>query len=268
MLSSSKKRTKLTEAKTLQEGIKILDSRKAHPAVKSMVHTAFRVNDDKEKTAMLQEAENILAADEKALAESIKVAPGENNRVSGQSAQSDGQSLEEIKEKNPAGTEGSRPAQEIPGVSQLKEMVDAGLGTMGSTMSTAGPQQTADMGSVDPMNICVIEKMGQGMSEVEAQNACTREIQFSEAIVKKAIGNLPKILNKIAENEAALAEAIQIVQNDSKNKGIINLYDNKAKQGFAEAVQIPGADTPKIQPLDTPEQIESFKRDFNNRYIQ
>lgn len=267
MLSSSKKRTRLTEAKSLQEATNILTARKAHPAVKSMVHTAFRVNDDKEKLAMLQEAEKILEADERALAESIKVAPGDNNRVSGQSAQSDGQTLDDIKEKNPTGTEGSRPAQSIPGVSQLQEMVDAGIGTMGSTMGASGPQQTADMGSVDPMNICVIEKMSQGMSEVEAQNACTREIQFSEAIVKRAIGKLPEILKKVAENQAALAEAIQIVQNDSKNKGIINLYDNKSKQGFAEGV-IPGmTEIPKV-PLDTPEQIESFKKDFNNRYIQ
>ena len=205
------KKPKLTECKSLQEAVQVLNVRRAKPIFRKYIDMAFNIKDETGSIAkkMLQEAENDLQKDEDEKAKQEmennnhkKEHPNtgmdeknhgksemvhtetEDNRMTGDSAQSDGRTLGEQKDKATDTGAASEPAQTQSGEDQLGEAID----------------QVADMGSVDPMNQCVIGKMSSGMSEVEAQNACAKEQSMMEAIVSKVIkdkfGSAWKIVDK------------------------------------------------------------------------
>lgn len=170
----------------------------------------------------------------------------------GITAQSDGSSTESVAPPGGGSKEGSNPAQAQPGVSQLKEAIN----------------QVADMGSVDPLNKAVIDYMGNGMSQVEAQNAAVMDNNMMEAVFKKGLSKiLPKVLTPFVNEIARLQEVIKVY--DGK---IESVRKATGTQGFQETIQIvpPGGiqgtgqkSTSRFETQST----EEISKDIASKYI-
>ncbi len=283
------KKPKLTECKSMQEAVQVLNVRRAPQIFRKYVDIAFNIKDETGTIAkkMLQEAENDLQKDEDEKAKQEmennnhkKEHPNtgmdemqhgksemqhgksemvhtetEDNRMTGQSAQSDGRTLGEQKDKATDTGSGSEPAQAQTGEDQLGEAID----------------QVADMGSVDPMNQCVIGKMSSGMSEVEAQNACAKEQSMMEAIVSKVIkdkfGSAWKIVDKQFKT---LQEGMKTLDTKVENSRKPEL----GEKGLSEGVNLtnvpasPGpAENNKFDKLKDPTELAKYQRDLQERYL-
>lgn len=252
---STDKKPKLTECKSLQEAIQVLNVRRAPRIYTKYVETAFNIKDGMGQgitPQMLQEAENNLQKeeDEKALSEmhreeekkkngemghqmteSVQTEPGPNK--DGDSAQSDGRTLDDV--KPPAATApASEPMQTQSGDSQLGEAIE----------------QVADQGNADPMNACVIAKMGQGMSEVEAQNACAKEGSMAEAIFQSNFKKYAIPMFEAANKDLrVINEAIKIQEKKIEVKPEL--------KGLQESVNMTNI---SATPTTKPESNEKFNR--------
>lgn len=276
---------KLTECKSLQEAIQVLNVRRAPPIFRKYVDMAFNIKDETGSIAkkMLQEAENDLQKneDEKAKHEMQEMehkkehpntgmdekhgkygksemvhTETEDNRMTGDSAQSDGRTLEEQKDKAKDTGSGSTPAQSQTGTDQLGEAID----------------QVADQGSIDPMNTCVIGKMSSGMSEVEAQNACAKEQTMMEGIVAKVIqkkfGSAWKTVDK---NFKTLQEGMKTLDSKVENARKPELTDKGLSEGV-NLQNVPAAPgqtkNNKFDKLKDPTDLAIYQRELTERYLQ
>ncbi len=268
---------KLTECKSLQEAIQVLNVRRAPPIFRKYVDMAFNIKDETGSIAkkMLQEAENDLQKNEDDKAkqemehnknnekdkdknyksEAIHTEP-EDNRMTGQSAQSDGRTVDESADKPKDTGTGSTPAQGQPGTDQLGEAID----------------QVADQGSIDPMNTCVIGKMSSGLSEVEAQNACAKEQTMMEGIVAKVIqkkfGSAWKTVDK---NFKTLQEGMKTLDSKVENARKPELTDKGLSEGV-NLQNVPAAPgqtkNTKYDKLKDPTELAIYQRDLVERYLQ
>ena len=174
MRRKTKSKSSLTSATSLNEAIKILQDRNAAPIYGQHVKLAFNLKNDtdnKRRLQMLSETEMHLQEEEKKKLDEMvhteESAEG-NNRVKGETGQSDGRELDDIQDDPTNDSHnGSEPAQQQTGESQL------------DTALTSVMNETHD---IDPMNQAIIDYMGDGMSQVEAHNAASKDKQFSEAI--------------------------------------------------------------------------------------
>ncbi len=169
---------------------------------------------------------------------------------SGETAQSDGTSVEDQVDKTDANGEGSKPAQAQPGISQLKEAI----------------AQVADQGSVDPLNKAVIDYMGNGMSQVEAQNAASMDNNMMEAVFKKSMAKiLPKVLTPFVNEIANLHKTIRVY--DGK---IEAMRKQSGLSGFQETIQIvpPGGiqTATKTSRFET-QTVDEISKDIASKYI-
>ncbi len=276
------KKPKLTECKTFQEAVQVLNVRRAPQIFRKYVDIAFNIKDETGSIApkMLQEAENDLQKheDEKAKQEMEhnKEHPNtgmdtkkngksemvhtetEDNRMTGDSAQSDGRTLGEQKDKATDTGSGSEPAQTQTGESQLGEAID----------------QVADMGSVDPMNTCVINKMSSGMSEVEAQNACAKEQSMMEGIVAKVIQkNFGKAWATVDKNFKTLQEGMKTLDSKVENTRKPELTEKGLSEGvnMQNLAASPGQGGPpqnsKFDKLKDPTELDVYRRGLSERYL-
>lgn len=274
---------KLTECKSLQEAIQVLNVRRAPPIFRKYVDMAFNIKDETGSIAkkMLQEAENDLQKneDEKAKHEMQEMehkkehpntgmdemkhgksemvhTETEDNRMTGDSAQSDGRTVDEQVDKAKDTGSGSTPAQSQTGTNQLGEAID----------------QVADQGSIDPMNTCVIGKMSSGMSEVEAQNACAKEQTMMEGIVAKVIqkkfGSAWKTVDK---NFKTLQEGMKTLDSKVENARKPELTDKGLSEGV-NLQNVPAAPgqtkNTKYDKLKDPTELAIYQRDLVERYLQ
>ena len=169
---------------------------------------------------------------------------------SGTSAQSDGGSVDDQINKADQSGEGSKPAQSQPGISQLKEAI----------------QQVADQGSVDPLNKAVIDYMGNGMSQVEAQNAAVMDNNMMEAVFNKKLAKiLPKVLTPFVNEIANLHRTIRVY--DGK---IEAMRKQSGTNGLQETIQItpPGGtqSAPKTSRFET-QTTDEISKDIASKYI-
>lgn len=279
------RKPKLTECKSLQEAVQVLNVRRAPQIFRKYVDIAFNIKDETGSIAkkMLQEAENDLQKDEDEKAKK-ELHEAEHNKEypmghqmqetegnppsgpehpkahdsggkSGVSAQSDATDVDAMHEKPTDTGSGSEPAQAQPGESQLGEAID----------------QVADMGSVDPMNQCVIGKMSQGMSEVEAQNACAKEQSMMEAIVSKVIqknfGSAWKIVDK---NFKALAEGMKTLDGKVENQRKPELGEKGLQEGITmtNVPAHPGSsENSKFDKLKDPTELAKYQQDLRDRFL-
>lgn len=275
----SDQKPKLTECKSLQEAVQVLNVRRAPQIFRKYVDMAFNIKDETGSIAkkMLQEAENDLQKDEDEKAkqemehdkydkdyeknhgksekhEAIHTET-EENRTQGQSAQSDGRTLEEQKDKAKDTGTGSTPAQAQTGTDQLGEAID----------------QVADVGSVDPMNTCVIGKMSSGMSEVEAQNACAKEQSMMEAIVSKIIKKkFAPAWKTVDKNMKTLQEGMKTLDSKVENSRKPELTDKGLSEGV-NLQNIPAAPgqtkNSKYDKLKDPTELAIYQRELTERYL-
>lgn len=275
------KKPKLTECKSFQEAVQVLNVRRAPQIFRKYVDIAFNIKDETGSIApkMLQEAENDLQKheDEKAKQEMEhnKEHPNtgmdqkkngksemvhtetEDNRMTGDSAQSDGRTLDEQKDKAKDTGAASEPAQSQTGTDQLGEAID----------------QVADMGSVDPMNTCVINKMGSGMSEVEAQNACAKEQSMMEGIVAKVIQkNFVKAWATVDKNFKTLQEGMKTLDSKVENTRKPELTDKGLSEGVnMQNIMAHPEDRPaqnsKFDKLKDPAELAVYQRGLSERYL-
>jgi len=270
----SDQKPKLTECKSLQEAVQVLNVRRAPPIFRKYVDMAFNIKDETGSIAkkMLQEAENDLQKneDEKAKqemehnknnekdkdnkSEAIHTET-EKNRTQGQTAQSDGRTLEEQKDKAKDTGSGSTPAQGQTGTDQLGEAID----------------QVADVGSVDPMNTCVIGKMNNGMSEVEAQNACAKEQSMMEAIVSKIIKTkFAPAWKTVDKNMKTLQEGMKTLDSKVENTRKPELTDKGLSEGV-NLQNVPAAPgqtkNNKFDKLKDPTDLAIYQRELTERYL-
>jgi len=210
------------------------------------------------RTVYLNEPLSVGLAPE-GMKEYYEPAAGSGAGKSGKSYQSSGATLPSlsVEKSSPAG------ADSQPGKSQLQEAADE----MAS--------QVADMGSVDPMNTCVISKMGEGMSELEAQNACAREQGYAEAMVLNVMKKMriPEILHSMAYHETNLSEAMKLVKTDVdsvKKPGTIMMKPQGAGTPGGNLQETSG-ETPgagKVIDLTNIADQERFKQDLMAEYAQ
>jgi len=280
------KKPKLTECKSLSEAVQVLNVRRAPQIFRKYVDIAFNIKDETGSIAkkMLQEAENDLQKDEDEKAkqemhemhemEHKKEHPNtgmdemhhgksemvhtetEDNRMSGQSAQSDGRTLGEQKDKATDTGSGSEPAQAQPGEDQLGEAID----------------QVADMGSVDPMNQCVIGKMSSGMSEVEAQNACAKEQTMMEGIVANIIQKKFAPAWKVVDKQfKTLQEGMKTLDGKVENSRKPELGDKGLQEGvnMQNVPASPGTrENNKFDKLKDPTELAIYQQELKERYLR
>ena len=278
------KKPKLTECKTFQEAVQVLNVRRAPQIFRKYVDIAFNIKDETGSIApkMLQEAENDLQKheDEKAKQEmehnyknnehpntgmdnkngkkeNIKTET-EENRTQGQSAQSDGRTVEEAANKATDTGSASEPAQAQPGTDQLGEAID----------------QVADQGSIDPMNTCVIGKMSSGMSEVEAQNACAKDQSMMEGIVANVISKkFGKAWATVDKNFKTLQEGMKTLDSKVENTRKPELSEKGLSEGvnLANLAASPGQGGPaqnsKFDKLKDPAELDVYRRGISERYL-
>ena len=168
---------------------------------------------------------------------------------SGTTAQSDGGSTSDVDPSGEGSVEGSKPAQAQPGISQLKEAI----------------QQVADQGSVDPLNKAVIDYMGNGMSQVEAQNAAVMDNNMMEAVFNKKLAKiLPKVLTPFVNEIANLHRTIRVY--DSK---IEAMRKQSGIDGFQETIQITppgGVQAAKTSRFEK-QTSDEISKDIKSKYI-
>lgn len=269
---------KLTEATTYSEAVQILNARRAPSIFRKHVDMIFKIKDETGsiKKQMLQEAENDLEKDEeeKLIGHQMNETEDENGEKkffetegnpssgpehpkphdsgnkSGVTAQSDGTSVEDQKDKVDSSGEGSVPAQSQPGESQLKEAIE----------------QVADMGSVDPINTATVDYMDRGLSKIEAHNAASLDNNMMEAVFAKQTKKiLVPILRGLLKQNQALKEVIRA--QDTKYE-----MSRKASQptGMSEAVTLQNVpahpQAPKTSRFDNPD-IPGLAKEIKSKYI-
>ena len=275
---------KLTECKSLQEAVQVLNVRRAPPIFRKYVDMAFNIKDETGSIAkkMLQEAENDLQKneDDKAKQEmehnknNKKEHPNtgmdemrhgksemvhtetEDNRMTGDSAQSDGRTVDEQVDKAKDTGTGSQPAQAQTGTDQLGEAID----------------QVADQGSIDPMNTCVIGKMSSGMSEVEAQNACAKEQTMMEGIIANVIQKkFSPAWKTVDKNFKTLQEGMKTLDSKVENARKPELTEKGLSEGV-NMQNIPAAPgqtkNSKYDKLNDPTELAIYQRELTERYLQ
>lgn len=288
MVKNSRKRT-LSEATTLKEAMLLPGHTLWSPGTLSLIKTAFKV-EDKFRLPLLQEAE--VAADHD---EDVAKKLEEAMTNAGEDKKDDKKDEEDgISETLAHGTEGSeqssgselpslgaedKPPKDMrtaPGGNQMKE--DTGPGVIDYPMAE-GPSQ-------DPLNACMIQKMDEGMSQVEAHNACNREIQMVNGMVREAMKPVIKKYTEALKSRDTRYE--QIIKG---LKETIKLQDDKLKETIGGkkdtiTMRVPAAgpggmkqmretvtgEEPSMDVLtviaSNPIDLESHRRDVLNRYNQ
>lgn len=206
MHRSTGKTKSLTTATSLNEALDILKTRKAPAIFGSHVKLAFNLKNDRDhqiRSKMLNETEDALKEQEKkSLGESVvtEVENEGDHRKDGETGQADGRELDDVNPPGEGSHDGSAPAQSQKGESQLEAALSESL---------------REMHTVDPMNQAIIDYMDDGMTQVEAQNAATKDTKLSEAVFKKNFLKfvVPIVKGVMSENRA-LKETIRLT--DSK----------------------------------------------------
>lgn len=235
MLSNGKKIQKpsLIGVKSFQEAVNVLNSRKAPQIYTAAVSNIFKADmaNPASKTWIeqsLRETENTLKKDEDDKEATEKKLTGYQNDLketeenpssgaeptpksiadkSGVSAQNDGASLDDIKDKNPIIEQGSEGAHAQTGESQLKEAI----------------QKVFNVGfGVDPLNQSIINGMSNGMSKAEASNAANADNTMMEAVFHKMAA---KLLVPIFKAQSAQVTTLQET---------IRVYDQKLESARRE----------------------------------
>lgn len=257
MQTSSKKLQKpsLVGVTSLQEAITVLNTRKAPKIFTQAISNIFKVDmtNPTSKTwvmQQLQETENTLKKEEeeeevnkqKQMGYQQNMKETEGNPPSGAeptpesiadktgvTAQADGPSLDDIKDKNPPADPAQLGAHAQQGESQLKEAIE----------------KVFNLGNgVDPLNQSVIHGMANGMSQVEATNAASIDNHMMEAVFNKMAA---KVLVPIFKAQAAQVESLHetIRISDQKLEGM----RKENKGGLNEAIQLNPGQT--IIPIPT-----------------
>lgn len=250
---------KLTTAKLLSEAVIILKERKAPSIFKQSVETAFNLKNDKNnkiRIGMLSETEKHLQDYEKTMSEMIVTeqhTEGVNGKegTAGESAQSDGRDLDDLTE-TPESGEGSEPAQTQTGESQL----DTALTKINET----GPNE------VDPMNKAIMDYMEDGMSQVEAGNAVTKDKELSEAVFNTMFRKkIVPLLKAVGIDIKSLRETIMAT--DSKVE--IARVPEGAASGLNETIIIPEKQTYEVAKYSNNRQvIASKKSHIVSKYLE
>lgn len=247
VLPKNRKITKLSDCTTLKEALPLLQE--AMPGTRQLVKLAFDMADPADTKRTLQEAEQIMDAEEKEK-EKLKEAQVPGNNKDGQSHSSTASELA----PGPSG-EKKGTMVEQPGQSQLKETED-------------GYDELEGTNTADSSNVCVIQKMAEGMSQVEAQNACASEMKIMETKVQETLKRimLPILKRKDAQING-LKEALKIVDaklQEATTKGTIKMGKLQETTATAPGSVSPiGPDFSKI--VSDPYELEAYRKDLLQR---
>ena len=262
MRRKTKTVAKLITAKSLNEAIGILEERKAPEIYKKHVSLAFNLKNDKDneiRNRMLSETEEDLENEEKKKLDEMvheRVDDQGDARKTGESAQSDGEELDDVAPPGEGSHEGSEPAQSQTGTSQLEAALSEAIN------ETHG---------IDPMNAAIIDYMSDGMSQVEAHNAATKDKKLSEAVwdYKWKQTELP-ILKSILGEIRSLKETIR---STDRKVEVARTSSSKQTGGFNEGIQMTGPVT-TTAPTETgpkydssPEKINQAREDISAKYL-
>lgn len=248
VLPKNRKITKLSDCTTLKEALPLLQE--AMPGTRQLVKLAFDMADPADTKRTLQEAEQIMDAEEKEK-EKLKEAqvPGANK---------DGQSHSSTASETPAAPatpEHKGGITEQPGQSQLKETED-------------GYDELQGTNTADSHNVCVIQKMAEGMSQVEAQNACASEMKIMESKMQETLKKIVLPIFKRKDQEIkGLKEALKIVDaklQEATTKGTIKMGKLQETTATAPGSVSPiGPDFSKI--VADPYELEAYRKDLLQR---
>jgi len=263
------KRNTLSECKDLKEALQLPGVKSWHPATRQLIQLAFQMADEKDMIRTLKEAEVIAKKDEDEAKKKLMETAAHGTEGSNQSS---GQETPPL----PASESSTGTIKERPGTSQLRE-----TGVIDKMM------EGLDAGSQDPLNTCKIQKMSEGMSEVDAHNACTREVQMTQGVIREALKPWAKVLKAKDLEIQGLKEALKIQDDKIKEiqeKGSIRMTrgpgtpgGNLPRPGLQETVGDgestgPGIDNPELNQLEKialePGGIEAHRRDVMSRYTQ
>lgn len=284
----------LSETTTLKEAMSLPGHTLWSPGTLSLIKTAYKV-EDKYRVQLLQEAEDAAEHDEE-VAKKLHEAEMGNAGDGPDDKEEERAGISETLAHGTEGSEGSSGTEipplgaedhvvttmeNAPGKNQMRESKlkeDTGPGVIDYPMAE-GPSQ-------DPLNACIIQKMDEGMSQVEAHNACNREVQMVNGMVREALKPI------ITKYTTALKARDKFYQETIKGlKETIKLQDEKLKEtvggskngtitmrvpagpgGMKSMRETVAGPTEEIDVLSkissNPVDLESHRRDVLSRFAQ
>lgn len=269
---------RLTDTKSWLEAEKVLNANKASAPVRYLTSLAYRFTDEEEKDKALQHAEEMMdvehGGEKNAQQQKQDNKENENPRAGTEGSELHG---------NPSGDPGSDvPEPEAPegkgsGEQTASEQPGVSQGGGDKNVENHSPYELMDEPPNDMMNACIIEQMGNGMSQVEAQNHCAAQMRGQMGVMKEAMKPMKEALikrDKIIDNQgkeiAHLKEAIQMIS----SKGTISMTKTKGPGGNLNQESLtPGQDPTVSDSLKVIEEIatdpirtEDFKKNILNSY--